>query len=246
MAQAVGDPAEQKEQKKKASIQYNQDMLKELKLNEIDVPECGQDQILIKVHSVSLNPVDWGRAMGYLQGMTQMQLDVIIGVIVKKNENILGLFRDRRSFSEYVATTANCVCHIVHDLGYDTAAPLISKLDKRHTSLKDKKDVQTLIIGGSGSCGLAAIQILNNQGAKGISTTSRQVDLCTKLSATKVYNYKGKNAGTWDVDLKDKQYDILFDYVGGKDSLDLKQNVLKDKDGVYISVDGGGKPRWSK
>ena len=63
-----------------------------------------------------------------------------------------------------------------------------------------------------------------------------------KLGATTVYNYKDKNAVTWDVDLKGKEYDILYDCVGEQDSWDLAQNVLKDKDGVYIGLAGGGKP----
>ena len=45
--------------------------------------------------------------------------------------------------------------------------------------------------------------------------------------------------GCW---FKSYQYDILLDCVGGQESCDLAQNVLKDKDGVYIGVRCGGKP----
>ena len=65
------------------------------------------------------------------------------------------------------------------------------------------------------------------KGAKEISTTSRQVDLCKKLGATKVYNYKDKNAVTCDVDLNGKQCDILFDCVSAQDSWDLTQCIKR-------------------
>ena len=66
MAQAA---QEQKKNENHASIPkrmkairlhaYNDDMTKAIKLEECDVPVANDNEILVKVYSVSLNPVDW-------------------------------------------------------------------------------------------------------------------------------------------------------------------------------------------
>lgn len=134
--QAVGNPHIDEKMKALKLIQYNKDMSKALKVNEIDVPQCGKDEILIKTHSTCLNPVDWKIAMGYLATVGKVnfhvQLVLIIqGIIImiKIGQNILAnrdnkinlklvceLIENQGTFVEYIVTSQNtrmCTLHVI-------------------------------------------------------------------------------------------------------------------------------------
>lgn len=85
-----------------------------------------------------------------------------------------------------------------------------------------------LILGGSTSVGLAAIQIAKLMGCRCISVTSTQKDLCQRLGASLVINYREQE--WWKV-LKDGAYDVILDCIGTTEAWDLacSQRVLKNQ-----------------
>jgi len=50
-----------------------------LQIDEVPVPEISTDEVLIKIHATSINPIDWKVREGYLKGMNLHTLPLTLG-----------------------------------------------------------------------------------------------------------------------------------------------------------------------
>jgi len=95
--------------------------------------------------------------------------------------------------------------------------------------------MKVLVLGGSGGVGTFALQSAKYLGASHIATTSSSVELCKKLGADQVINYKeGEDFGEI---LKGGDYDVVFDAVGGLDNWTKAKNVMKPG-APYVTIAG--------
>jgi len=100
------------------------------------------------------------------------------------------------------------------------------------------KGQRVLILGGSGGVGTAAITMAKKHaGASFVATTSTQTELCKKLGADTVIDYREEN---WWERKWDTKFDVIIDTVGGGNFTGKAEIVLKPgkQGGKFIAVTG--------
>ena len=223
-----------------------------LEVQEVSLPTVGANHILIKTHSASFNPIDYKilrgdfKAMGKIQFPRGIGRDVS-GVIKEVGEKVKQLKVGNKVYSriddnfvgtmaEYVISNASDVALIPSNLNHEEAAsiPLVGL-----TSYQALIDIAKLSAGenilihaGSGGIGTIAIQLAKHLGAKVTTTTStKNVGLVKDLGADKVIDYTKHSY----LD-EGAKFDVVFDTLGGKHTLDSFK-VLKDG-GRVVSISG--------
>jgi NADPH:quinone reductase-like Zn-dependent oxidoreductase len=231
--------------------------LANLKLEEIEKPVPGDDQILVKVHAVSVNPYDWHFVEGtpyFMRGMgvgLRKPKDIRLGVdfagtieTVGKNvtqfkpgDEVFG-GRDG-AFAEYVCRRAvGAVALKPAGLTFEQAASINIAGITALQGVRDKGKVQpgqkVLINGASGGVGTFAVQIAKSYGAEvtGVCST-RNVELVQSLGADHVIDYTKE-----DFTKGDQHYDVILDNVANH-SLPECRRVLTPN-GIYVLIGGGG------
>jgi len=148
-------------------------------------------------------------------------------------------------FAEYLITNIQNIAHIPNNMSFEEACalPLVSLtsyqalLEVAHLNKGDK----VLILGGSTATGLIGIQLCKILGANEIIVTSTQTELCMKLGATRVINYKEKK---WWEELDGQKLDIIYDTLGGLESWQNAGKVLKEK-GMFVTLVGDSSDKSS-
>ena len=231
--------------------------LANLKLAEIEKPVPADDQILVKVHAVSVNPYDWHfvegtpyfmRAIGVgLRKPKDIQLGVdFSGTIEAVGKNVTQfkpgdeVFGGRDgAFAQYVCRRAvGAVAPKPAGLTFEQAASINIAGITALQGVRDKGKVQpgqkVLINGASGGVGTFAVQIAKNFGAEvtGVCST-RNVELVQSLGADHVIDYTKE-----DFTKGDQKYDVILDNVANR-SLSECRRVLTPN-GIYVLIGGGG------
>src|SRR6516162_8049510 len=232
--------------------------LANLKLEDIEKPAPSDDQILVKVHAVSVNPYDWHFIEGTPKFMRAMisglrkPKDIRLGVdfagtveTVGKNvtqykpgDEVFG--GSTGAFAQYLCRRATgSVALKPAGLTFEQAAAIniagITALQAVRDQGKVQSGQKVLINGASGGVGTFAVQIAKSYGADvtGVCST-RNVDLVRSLGADQVIDYTKENFTK-----SGEQYDVIMDNVGVGHSLSECRRVLKPQ-GIYVLVGGGG------
>src|SRR5512133_480779 len=201
--------------------------LANLKLEDVEKPVPDNDQILIKVHAVSVNPYDWHfvegtpyvmRVMGVgLRKPKEIRLGVdFAGTVEAVGKNVTQfkpgdeVFGGRDgAFAEYVCPrAAGSVTLKPAGLTFEQAASINIAGITALQGVRDKGRVErgqnVLINGASGGVGTFAVQIAKSLGADvtGVCST-RNVDLVRSLGADRVLDYTRedftKSGQAWDL-----------------------------------------------
>ena len=220
-----------------------------IELNNIAIPSPEADEVLIKVKSAAVNPVDWKIREGYLQAMLNHELPLTIGwdvagEIVGIGENVKQFnigdavysrpeISKNGSFAEYMTVTASEVALKPTSLSWQEAAgiPLagLTAWQSLYEMTKLQAGERVLIHAGSGAVGQFAIQLAKLRGAYVYTTTSaRNTELVLSLGADQAIDYHQEDFS----ELRD--LDVVFDTVGG-DTLDNSWVTLK-QGGRLVSV----------
>jgi len=228
-----------------------------LKLQEIEKPTPADDQLLVRVHAASVNPLDWHfvegtpyvmRAMGVgLRKPKDTRLGVdFAGSVEAVGKNVTKfkpgdeVFGGRTgAFADYVCVReSRAVALKPASVTFEQAASVPIAGITALQALRDKGQLQAgqkvLINGASGGVGTFAVQIAKSLGADvtGVCST-RNVDLVQSLGADHVIDYTKE-----DFTKTDQLYDLIVDNVGNR-SLSECRRVLKPK-GTFVLVGGGG------
>src|SRR2546425_4820460 len=228
-----------------------------LKLEDVEKPVPNDDQILVKVHAVSVNPYDWH----FIEG-TPKFIRAMIGGLRKPKDTRLGVdfagtvetvgksvtqykpgdevFGGREgAFAQYVCRRAvGSVALKPAGLTFEQAASINIAGITALQGVRDKGKVQpgqkVLINGASGGVGTFAVQLAKNFGAEvtGVCST-RNVELVQSLGADHVIDYTKE-----DFTKGDQHYDVILDNVANH-SLSECRRVLTPK-GIYVMIGGGG------
>jgi NADPH:quinone reductase-like Zn-dependent oxidoreductase len=231
-----------------------------LKIENIPVPQISDDEILIKIHATSINPVDWKVREGYLQSMKVHTLPLTLGwdvsgVVEKTGGNVKqfkigdevysrpALERDG-SYAEYIAVNANDVAFKPKSITHAEAASLplagITAWEVLIKTAEIKAGQKVLIHAVSGGVGTLAMQIAKNKGCYVIGTTSTaNIDFVKNLGADEIIDYK-----TSDFSAILKDVDVVFDTLGG-DIQEKSWKVLKEN-GILISIVSPPNPESAK
>ncbi|EMG50666.1 hypothetical protein G210_1829 [Candida maltosa Xu316] len=221
-----------------------------------------KDNILVRVHYASLNPVDGKQYhVTYFPPFTNHGIGKdFSGEVVAVGENITkfqtgdlvqglhpGMITQDGTFSDYLLiNTKSChykteIAKVPKNTNLEQAAawPLVLGtamllIDK--LPLKNKK---VLVLGGATSVGRYLTQLLSIEGADEIfvSCSPRSEDLVKELGATGIINYRENTLNQILENVKDKPFDYIFDCWGGSELFPHISEVLV-KGGTYNTIVG--------
>jgi NADPH:quinone reductase-like Zn-dependent oxidoreductase len=228
-------------------------------------PTPADDEVLVKVHAASVNPLDWH----YLEGTPYVvrvdaglgkpdnpRLGVdfagtveAVGKAVKRFKPGDEVFGGRfGAFAEYVTIREErAIALKPASVSFEQAAAVpiagITALQALRDAGRVEPGQKVLIIGASGGVGTYAVQIAKSLGAEvtGVCST-RNVQMVRSLGADHVIDYTRE-----DFTKSPQQYDVIMDNVGNRSLSDLItfKHLLTPK-GIFLLIGGGGPDagRW--
>ena len=206
-----------------------------LSIDEIPVPEPAADEVLIRVHATSVNPVDWKIREGLRKEKFPAKLPLTLGwdvsgvveqvgekvSIFRKGDEVYGRPDPTKNgaYAEYIVVKANLLSIKPISIGHTEAAsvPLAGLTAWQglfdHGLLKEGQKV--LIHAAAGGVGTYAVQFAKSKGAYVIGTASDQnIDFLKRLGADEVIDYNMDNFETILSDI-----DLVLDTIGGDTQL---------------------------
>jgi NADPH:quinone reductase-like Zn-dependent oxidoreductase len=231
-----------------------------LKLEEIEKPKPEPDQVLVKVHAASVNPLDWHQMRGdpYISrrdrgwgapkenriGVDYAGTVEAVGEDVKTFKPGDEVFGARTgALAEYVAAReSRGIVLKPSNLSFEHAAAVpiagITALQALRDWGKIKSGQKVLINGASGGVGTFAVQIAKAYGAEvtGVCST-RNVELVRSIGADHVIDYKKE-----DFTEGEQRYDLIVDIVSNHSLLKLARVVQPE--GIVVMVGAAEADHW--
>jgi len=216
----------------KAIVYHKYGSPDDLKLEEVDKPLPKNDEVLIKIHAVSINRSDW-------EGLIGKPLYARLGGLLKPRRHILGsdiagrvemagkdhtqfkpgdeVFGDilgrMGGFAEYVCVRGTAMALKPARMTFEEAAAIPQAAVIALQGIRDKGQVQpgqkVLINGAGGGAGSFAVQLAKLYGAEvtGVDNTGK-LDFMRSLGADHVIDYTRE-----DFTKNGKQYDLILDVI---------------------------------
>jgi NADPH:quinone reductase-like Zn-dependent oxidoreductase len=230
-----------------------------VKLEEVEKPTPKDDELLVKVHAASVNPLDWHYMRGepYVMRLSAgfgKPKDVALGVDFAGTVEAVGrkvtrfkpgdaVFGGRSgAFAEYVRVRENRAVALKPDnVSFEQAAGVAIAALTALQALRDQGQLEAgqkvLVNGASGGVGTFAVQIAKSFGAEvtGVCST-RNVELVRTIGADHVIDYTKDDFTEGEV-----RYDVIIDNVGNHAFLDYRR-VLTPR-GRLVVV-GGPSGKW--
>ncbi len=226
-------------------------------LTEIPKPVPGDDQVLVKVYSATVNRTDCGfRSAKYFisrfwSGLFRPKNQVLgcefAGVVEDVGKNVGSFKKGDKVFgyndttfgahAEYLAIDeAAAITTLPANIGFDEAAPISEGAHYAWNIIRAsrvQKGQHVLIYGASGAIGTAAVQLLNYFGVRITAVCGTEhIELVKSLGASDVIDYK-----TQDFTRTPSKFHFVFDAVG-KTSF-TRCIPIMEENGVYISTEFG-------
>src|SRR6056297_868814 len=162
------------------------------KVKAIEKPKIKNDQLLIKVKTVSINPIDWKQRKGNHKFILGSPFPIVLGYDIcgevvetgseikqfKKGDNVFGVLDNKYggALAEFAVGHENCFALQPQNISDAEAAAFPMASLTALQALRDKAGLQkgqsVLILGASGGVGHMAIQIAKIMGAKVIAVSS--------------------------------------------------------------------------
>ena len=230
-----------------------------VKIREINIPEIKPDEVLVRVKSVGINPVDNMITRGEVKLITPYSFPLSIGnelagVIEKTGEKVTEFKEGDQVFSrlptnkigafaEYVAINKKDLAKIPEYLSFNEAAaiPLTALTAYQALDILQVKSGETLFIsGGSGGFGAMAVPLAKARGIKVITNGSLEnKERVLALGAEQFLDYKTEDYAQLLHDV-----DGVIDTIGGKDT--EKQFSILKQGGKLVSLKGMPNGRFAK
>jgi len=204
-----------------------------LTLTEVEKPQAGPGEVLIRVAAAGLNHADMAQAKGMYPpppGASPILGMEVSGIVEALGEGVSNCevgdevcaLLPGGGYAEYAVAAALCVLPVPGGVPLVDAAALPEVHFTVWTNLIDsarfKPDETVLIHGGSSGIGTAAIQMLHARGHRVFTTagSAEKCAACEKLGATRAINYREEDF----VDIVKKETggrgaDVILDMVGG-------------------------------
>jgi NADPH:quinone reductase-like Zn-dependent oxidoreductase len=203
-----------------------------LQFRDVEKPIPSDNEVLIKVHAASANPLDWHSMRGApfiarVEFGLQKPRDPKLGADVAGRVEAIGknvtLFKvgdevfgdiSKGSFAEYASASEKLFALKPANLTFEAAAAVPVAAFTALQGLRDKGQIQSgqkvLINGAAGGVGTFAVQIAKAYGTEvtGVCST-RNLDLVRSIGADHVVDYTQE-----DFTRNDQRYDLIFDAVG--------------------------------
>jgi NADPH:quinone reductase-like Zn-dependent oxidoreductase len=220
-----------------------------VELKDVPVPSPKPDEVLIKVMSAGVNPVDWKVRTGELKLLVGRRFPKILGfecagevvetgsriTKFKKGDSVVALTRLRLgAFAEYVCVPEISVFQKPVNTSFEEAASISIAGLTAYIALQKKGNVsagnKVLINGASGGVGTFAVQIAKISGAEVTAVcSSKNAELEKALGADHFIDYTKE-----DFTKGHDRYDIIFDTVSKRCFCECKK--VLNSHGIYINT----------
>jgi NADPH:quinone reductase-like Zn-dependent oxidoreductase len=145
------------------------------------VPSFGANEVLVRVHATSINPIDWKVRNGSAKAWFPVDFPGILGrdvagEVADRGREVKGLEKGTRvmglatgTYAEYTVVRADLLCPIPEKLSYEQAAalPLVlltgAQLVERGIEIQPGQTV--LVTGAVGGVGRTAVHVARKHGA---------------------------------------------------------------------------------
>jgi NADPH:quinone reductase-like Zn-dependent oxidoreductase len=225
-----------------------------VKLEEVQKPIAADNQLLIKVHAVSINRSDW-------EGVVGKPFYVRIGGLIKPRDKILGsdiagtveavgkdvkkfksgdevfglILNYGGGFAEYACASGKAFALKPAGMTFEDAAAIPQAAFIALQGIQDKGKVQpgqkVLINGAGGGTGAFAIQLAKLAGAEVTAVdNTEKLDFMRSLGADHVIDYTKE-----DFTKNGKQYDLILDVIAYHHSVFAYQRALKPNGNYYMA-----------
>src|SRR5438034_10232382 len=230
-----------------------------LKLEEIQKPTPGDDEILVEVHAASVTysnlmlvrgePFVGRLYLWLLKPKLKITGSDIAGRVAavcrnakqfRPGDEVFGDLSNcgRGGYAEYVCVPENVLALKPANISFEEAAAVPEAALVALQALRDKGQIQpgqkVLIYGASGGIGTFAVQIAKFFGTEvtGVCST-RNLDMVRSLGADHVIDYTKE-----DFTKTDQRYDLIFDLVGNH-SFSERRRIL-NPNGICVMAGIGG------
>ena len=229
---------------------YNQyGSIDDLKLSEVEIPTLQENEFLIKVKAVAINPLDWKKLEGQLKILTGKKFPKGIAFdfsgIVEKVGNNTNTFKigdevfgtldamKGEALAEYIVVKKENIYSKPNNVSFETASAILTGtttaiflLDKS----KAKSGDHILINGASGNVGMIALQLAKLKGIKVSAVASGEgINFIKKWNPENIIDYKKEK-----VDKIPEKYNAIFELAGSLPFSKAK-NLLKSN-GIYVTT----------
>lgn len=219
-------------------------------IKDVEQPSIKEhDRVLIRVHSASVNTLDYLYRKGYFptrvdNGVSKPKNPIlgidVAGTIEAVGENVRKFKVGDHVFgscfgshSEYVAPRENFLSHMPKNITFEEAAAIPCAAQTALQALRDvaqvKQGQKVLIYGASGGVGHFAVQLANYFGAEvtAVCSTSN-LDWVKELGAQYVIDYTKE-----DFTDNGNKYDLILDAVGKRTFFSCLPSLTEN--GLYIT-----------
>jgi NADPH:quinone reductase-like Zn-dependent oxidoreductase len=221
-----------------------------LMLDDVPWPQPKDDEVLVRVHAASVNPVDYKIRSGS-SSVKEDQLPYTLGRDLSGTVELLGtrahtlkagdpiyafIGMDRGTYAEYVVVKAMEMAAKPETLDHVQAAAVPLASLTAWQGLFDHGQLQAgqrvLIHGGAGGVGHLAVQLAKAKGATVLTTVSgSDLGFVRELGADEAIDYKAER-----FEDRARDIDLVFDLVAGE-TQDRSWGVLKEG-GILVSTLG--------
>jgi NADPH:quinone reductase-like Zn-dependent oxidoreductase len=242
----------------KAIVQDTYGSADVLQLREIDRPQIGADDVLIRVHAAGVDFGVWHLmagvpyavrlVMGVRKPRNPVRGTEVAGVVdaigsnvtaFKPGDEIFGVCEG--SFAEYARASQTRVLHKPSNLTCEQAAVVPVSATTALVGLRAAKveaGQKVLVIGAGGGVGCYAVQLARTMGGEvtGVCSTSK-LEFVRSLGATHVIDYTREDFADGG-----RQYDVIIDLAGSRAVSHLRRALTPKGTLVIVGGEGGG--RW--
>lgn len=229
-------------------------------VNDIPIPEIADNEVLVKVKSAAVNPLEMLIITGSVKLVQDYRFPLTLGnelagIVEKVGRNVKGFYIGDEvytrlplnkigAFAEYAAIDADAIAPMPKNLSYAEAAAAaltgLTAYQGLHEELEAQSGKSVFIPGGSGSFGQMAVPIAKAMGLKVIvSGNSQARERTLEIGADQYLDYT-----------KEKYVDLLsnVDYVIdtlGPDEFDNELKIIKPG-GRLLSLRTGPNKRFAE
>src|SRR5512135_1555965 len=221
-----------------------------IEVRQMPRPVPGVDDVLVKVHAASVNPVDWKIRQGMARILTGFRFPKILGSecageIVETGTKIKGFKEGDRvigfpgisrlsAFAEYVCVNENNTFTKPEGISFGEASTIpvagLTALQSLQKLGHISRNCKVLVNGASGGVGTFAVQVAKIFGARVTAVSSGpNAPLLKEIGADVIIDYTRE-----DFTKSDERYDIVFDTVSKRSFSECK-GVLAPH-GVYVNT----------
>jgi NADPH:quinone reductase-like Zn-dependent oxidoreductase len=230
-----------------------------LRVEEINRPTIGDDEVLVRVHAAGLDRGTWHlmagqpylmriMGFGFRKPRSRVPGSDVAGTVVAVGSDVTRFRTDdevfgisRGSFAEYAAAREDKLAHKPAGLSFEQAAAVPVSALTAIQGLRDAGRVEAgqkvLIVGASGGVGTYAVQLAKAFGAEvtGVCSTTK-TDLVRSIGADHVIDYTHDDFANGP-----RRYDLILDIGGNSPLPRLRRALTPEGTLVIVGGEDGGK-----